>query len=80
VTQTQQEAQPQQALHQCESMANLLWLTAPVCLHMHRGPNVETTRIHRMLPQQPLVAVPLFVLEESLSTEQEMPTPAVTLA
>jgi hypothetical protein len=46
---------------------------------MHPGPNVETTRIHRMLPQPPLVAVPLFVLEESLSTEQEMLTHAVML-
>jgi hypothetical protein len=46
---------------------------------MHHGLNVETTRIHRMLLQPPLVAAPLFVLEESPSTEQEMLTHAVTL-
>jgi hypothetical protein len=47
---------------------------------MHHGLNVEVTRTHRMLPQLPLVAAELFVLEEFLSTEQEIPTPAVMLA
>jgi hypothetical protein len=75
VTQTQQEALPHQALPQYEPMANLLWSTAPVCLPMHHG----AAHIHRMLDRPPLVAAALFVLEEFLSTEQEMLTPAVML-
>jgi hypothetical protein len=47
---------------------------------MHLGRNVEVTRTHRMLPQLPPAAVELFVLEEFLSIEQEIPTPAVMLA
>jgi hypothetical protein len=75
VTQTQQEALPHQALPQCELTASLLWSTAPVYLPMHHG----AAHIHRMPHQLPLVAVPLFVLEEFLSTEQEMLTHAVML-
>jgi hypothetical protein len=55
-------------------MANLLWLTALVFLHMHRGLNEEAIHIRRMLPQPPLVAAPLFVPGEFLLTEQEMLT------
>jgi hypothetical protein len=43
---------------------------------MHHG----AAHIHRMLDRPPLVAAALFVLEEFLSTEQEMLTPAVMLA
>jgi hypothetical protein len=46
---------------------------------MHRGLNVEVIRTHRMLPQLPLVVAPLFVLEEFLLIEQEIPTHAVML-
>jgi hypothetical protein len=43
---------------------------------MHPG----VIHIHRMLDQPLLVAAPLFVLGEFLSTEQEMPTHAAMLA
>jgi hypothetical protein len=43
---------------------------------MHHGAD----HIHRMLGQPLPAAAPLFVLEEFLLTEQEMPTPAVMLA